>query len=235
MTDLKEAVLSSPGLRPVDYKSSSPIILSVDTSNIAVGYILSQCDPDNPKLRYHARFRSITLNDRECRFSQPKLELYGLYRALGQLKMYLIGARNLIVEVDAKYIKGMLRNPDIAPSASINRWIMSILMFHFELVHVPGSHHGPDRLSRRRAQPDDETEPEDNFDDWIDEVNGFIHMINPLPRTLPSLTETPPITSYISEADTREESPELAPNNDDQTAHMLTTMYSVTQCSEPIQ
>src|SRR5271168_2268162 len=92
---------------------------------------------------------------------------------------------------------------------------MSILMFHFELVHVPGTHHGPDGLSRRRAQPDDETEPEDNFDDWIDEVNRFIHMINPLPRSIPSLTETPPITSYISEAD-REESPELALNNDDQ-------------------
>src|SRR5277367_2582255 len=149
MTDLKDSVLSLPALRPIDYESSSPVILSVDTSQIAVGYILSQCDPDNPRLRYHARFGSITLNERECRFSQPRLELYGLYRALRALKLYLIGIRNLIVEVDAKYIKGMLANPDIAPSASINRWIMSILIFHFELVHVPGSHHGPDGLSRR--------------------------------------------------------------------------------------
>ena len=30
-----------------------------------------------------------------------------------------------------KYIKGMLANPDIAPSASINRWIVSMLMFPF--------------------------------------------------------------------------------------------------------
>ena len=207
MTDLKEALLSSPALRPIDYESPSPVILSVDTSQLAVGYILSQCDPANPKLRYHARFGSITLNDRERRFSQPKLELYGLYRALRQLKMYLIGVRRLIIEVDAKYIKGMLRNPDIEPSASINRWIMSILMFHFDLVHVPGTHHGPDGLSRRRPQPDDEPEPEDDFDDWIDEVNGFIHMINPLPRTTPSLTEAPPITIFVSEVD-REESPE---------------------------
>src|SRR5271155_2576762 len=144
MDDLKKALLTSPSLRPIDYESNSPVILSVDTSQIAVGYILSQCDPDNPKLRYHARFGSITLNERECRFSQPKLELYGLYRALRQLKLYLIGVRNLIVEVDAKYIKGMLKNPDVAPSASINRWIVSILMFHFELVHVPGTHHGPE-------------------------------------------------------------------------------------------
>lgn len=33
------------------------------------------------------------------------------------LRMYIIGVRNLIVEVDARYIKGMLQNPDIVPSA----------------------------------------------------------------------------------------------------------------------
>lgn len=90
---------------------------------------------------------SITLNDCEVRFSQLKLKLYGLYRSLHALKLYLIGLHNLVVEVDAKYIKGMLSNPDIAPMASINRWIISILTFHFILVYVPGAFHGPDGLS----------------------------------------------------------------------------------------
>jgi RNase H-like domain found in reverse transcriptase len=120
MIDLKDALIKSPALRPVDYHSGTAVILSVDTSYIAVGYLLSQCDTKNPRLRYYARFGSITLNDRESRFSQPKLELYGLFRSLRALKLYLIGVRNLVVEVDAKYIKGMLQNPDIAPSASIN-------------------------------------------------------------------------------------------------------------------
>ncbi|KNZ82365.1 hypothetical protein J132_00180 [Termitomyces sp. J132] len=60
--------------------------------------------------------------------------------------MYLIGIRNLIIEVDAHYIKGMLQNPDIQPSASMNYWIMAILMFHFKLVHVKGTFHSPDGL-----------------------------------------------------------------------------------------
>ena len=145
--DLKQALLDSPALRLIDYTSGAPVVLSVDTSYIAVGYILGQCDQDNPKIRYFMRFGSITLNECEARFSQPKVELYRLYRSLRALRLYLIGLRNLIVEVDAKYIKGMLSNPDIAPSASINCWIVSILMFHFELVHVPGSFHGPDGLS----------------------------------------------------------------------------------------
>jgi hypothetical protein len=91
-----------------------------------------------------------------------------------------MGLRNLIIEVDAKYIKGMLLNPDIAPSASINRWIVSILMFHFDLVHVPGKFHGRDGLSRWCKQPGDHSEPDDDFDDWIDQVHGFLHIILPL-------------------------------------------------------
>ena len=192
--DLKQALLESPALRPIDYESDAAVILSVDTSSIAVGYMLGQCDLEKPALRYIARFGSITLNEREARFSQPKLELYGLYRTLRALRLYLIGLRDLVIEVDAKYIKGMLSNPDIAPSASINRWIVSIMMFQFELVHVPGSFHGPDGLSRRPAQPGDIPEPEDDFDDWIDQVNGFLHMILP---TSPRTSEQPPIALYV--------------------------------------
>jgi hypothetical protein len=164
--DLIAALLDSPALKPIDYKSDSPVILAVDTSHIAVGFYLCQCDPENPKKRHYARFGSITLSEREARFLQPKLELYSLFRALGALRLYLIGVRNLTVEVDAKYIKGMLANPDIAPSASINQWIMAILTFHFDLVHVPGSRHGPDGLSRRPPQPDDEDPPDpEEFED----------------------------------------------------------------------
>jgi hypothetical protein len=229
MQDLKDALLASPALKPIDYTSEAPVILSVDTSSIAVGFILSQCDPNNTKFRYFSKFGSITLNEREGRFSQPKLELYGLYRALRSLKLYLLGVRNLIVEVDAKYIKGMLANPDLAPSASINRWILGILMFHFTLVHVPGTHHGPDGLSRRRPQPEDEEEPEDDFEDWIDQVNGFIHFINPLPTHIPSIIESPPISCYITDT-IREESQE--PDEAPQALPEQSTPYSVIPRSE---
>jgi hypothetical protein len=180
--DLKQALLASPALRPINYSIDSPVILAVDTSSIAVGFYLCQADSENPKKRYFARFGSIALNEREQRFSQPKLELYGLFRALRAYKIFIVGVRNLIIEVDARYIRGMLNNPDIAPSASLNRWIVSILTFHFELRHVPGKQHGPDGLSRRPPQPgdlsDDDEDPDD-FDDWVDNLYGFAHMLNP--------------------------------------------------------
>jgi hypothetical protein len=117
--DLKEALLNSPVLRPIDYDSDTPVILAVDTSQVAVGFYLCQADLHMPKKRYFTCFGSIPLNNQEWHFSQPKLELYGLYRALRAYKMFLVGVRNLIIEVDARYIKGMLNNPDIAPSASV--------------------------------------------------------------------------------------------------------------------
>jgi hypothetical protein len=82
--------------------------------------------------------------------------------------------------VSARYIKGMLSNPDISPSASINQWIVAILTFHFDLIHVPGTHHGPNGLSRwpRQVGDDEDRDEEEDFADWIDQLHGFLHQIN---------------------------------------------------------
>ena len=92
----------------------------------------------------------------------------------------------------------MLNNPDMAPSASINRWIVSILTFHFELVHVPGKVHGLDGLSRRPLQPGDISEEEDpeGFDDWVDNLYGFAHLLNP---TLPAPNSVKLLTALAVE------------------------------------
>ena len=50
MDNLKQALLTSPALRPIDYKSDTPVILSINTSYIAVGYILSQDNLEKPHL-----------------------------------------------------------------------------------------------------------------------------------------------------------------------------------------
>ncbi len=100
-----------------------------------VCYYLAQCDLVDPSIRYFARFGSITLNERECGYYQAKKEIFGFYRALGDCKIHLIGLPTFIVEVDASAIKGMLKNPDIAPSAAVNRWIIGVLSFHLLLVH----------------------------------------------------------------------------------------------------
>ena len=160
-------VTSAPALYPIDYKSDKPIVLSVDTSKIAVGIILSQEDEEGR--RHPARYGSIPMSPVESNYSQAKLELYGLFIALRRFRLYLAGVKRLVVEVDAKYIKGMLNTPDLQPIAVLNRWIQGIKLYTFELVHVPADkHRGPDALSRRQPNPHDFNDRED--DDWLDDI-----------------------------------------------------------------
>lgn len=154
--DVREALKDCPALKPINYKWLSPVVFQVDTSWRAVGIIIFQIDPEDPTKKYYARFASITLNDREANYSQPKRELFGLMRALEAMFYWIFGVRRLVVETDALYIRGMLKNPGMGPNATINRWIDKILMFHFTLKHVPGATFAPDGLSRRDPHPGDE-------------------------------------------------------------------------------
>ena len=88
-------------------------------------------------------------------------------------RIYLVGIKSLVLEVDAKYIKDMLNNPDTVPSATVNRWIAGILLFSFTLRHVPAKDHGaPDGISRRRRAPEDPV-VDDDFEDFIDQSYCF--------------------------------------------------------------
>lgn len=164
---IKCLVATSPALHPIDYESERAVILAVDSSKEAVGMILFQVDENGRKRP--ARYGSIPMSERESRYSQPKLELFGLYRALRHWRLYIIGVKNLHVEVDAQYIKGMLNEPDLQPNAAINRWIQGILMFDFTLVHVAAEKHkGPDALSRRPLEEGEE--PQSDDDSWLDSI-----------------------------------------------------------------
>ena len=99
------------------------------------------------------------------------------------LHLFIIGVQNLVVETDMRYIKEMLVHPDIQSSASINQWILAILTFQFTLVHVKEKTHAPDGLLRQPQQPkDDISDEDDGFDDWINTLYGFLHMIQPFPQ-----------------------------------------------------
>jgi len=76
---LKHATITSPAIRAIDYDSDAIVYLSVDTSYIAIGYVLAQDNPDKPKTCHPSCFGSMLLNPYEAKYSQSKLELYGLF------------------------------------------------------------------------------------------------------------------------------------------------------------
>ena len=79
---LKSAIMNSPALQPIEYDTDRLVILAVDSCMNGVGYILIQLGED--RKHYPSHFGSITFNECKSRYSQAKLELYGLFRALKQ-------------------------------------------------------------------------------------------------------------------------------------------------------
>jgi len=194
---VKEGVKQARAIRPLDYFNQGNVVLAVDSSYIGIGFYIYQEDINDPKKHYYALFGSRTMNDREARFSQPKRELFGLKEALRMNKKLLFAARKLIVETDAKYIKGMLENPDMMPTATINRWIDEILMYHFTLRHKAGATFGPDGLSRRSLQKDDPP-----FEPCSDDEEGEVEL--PTFEVADPLEPQPlPIEDFVDQIDTR--------------------------------
>ena len=194
---VKEGVTLAKPIRPLDYENQGAVVLAVDTSYIAVGFYIYQEDKFDPKKVYYAKFGSKPLNDREARFSQPKRELFGLKEALRLNKRWLFGSRKLIVETDAKYIKGMLENPDMMPNATINRWIDEVSLYHFTLRHKAGATFGPDGLSRRSVQEGDPTfEPCSDDEEEENEMPAF-EVADP--------SEPPPLSidEFVDQIDSR--------------------------------
>lgn len=61
---IKQLISSAPALKPIDYKSDHPVVLSVDSSKEAVGFILSQLGDDG-KTKHPARYGSIPMSEAE--------------------------------------------------------------------------------------------------------------------------------------------------------------------------
>jgi hypothetical protein len=165
MQSLKNTIVQSSALISINYTADHAIYLSVNLSIHGMGWILTQDCSDGHC--HPSRFSSILWNKHESCYSQAKLELYSLFRALHATCLYLIGVRKLIVEVNASYIKGMLSNPNVQPNATINRWITAILLFDFELKHIlANKHKGPDRLSRHAPVQGEDKDKDPK--DWVD-------------------------------------------------------------------
>ena len=128
MALLKDAIYHSFALQWLDYKSGRQIVLAIDTSMIVARFILLQEGEDGK--RYLNRLCSISLMEVKSHYSQAKLELYGLFRALQAVQIFIFGVANLTVEMDTKYVKGMINNPDLQSNTTINQWIAGILLFH---------------------------------------------------------------------------------------------------------
>ncbi|KAE8215353.1 hypothetical protein CF326_g9735, partial [Tilletia indica] len=166
MRQLQKAAREHPILSNIDYESKAPLILAVDSSNIAAGFALFQEDEEAVNGRRLIHYGSIGFGEVEQRYSQAKLELCGVYKSIRVLRYYVYGTK-LILEVDAASLREMINSPDV-PNAAMTRWIAYLKYFDVEVRHVPGKKHTlPDGLSRTDFNNQEPAE------DWPEEKVGL--------------------------------------------------------------
>ena len=146
---LKHLVLTMVPVRTLDYELAQKVkqpdqrerdvglvSIHVDASNIGVGWMIAQRLED---VEYPVVFGLITLNEREGHYSQPKLELYGVFRAL-KVERHRLHNIHFRVIMDTGFIAQMMQAPDL-PNVAMTRWIAYIQLFTFEIQHNPGVMH----------------------------------------------------------------------------------------------
>ncbi|KAL3684155.1 hypothetical protein R1sor_002177 [Riccia sorocarpa] len=97
MRRLKVLLSSSPVLERVDYNCGRPVILTVDTSPIAIGWAMGQDDENENKIAM--RFGARVLSSKQREYPQVKRELWGVVNAMKAERNYLIGVV-VVVETD---------------------------------------------------------------------------------------------------------------------------------------
>jgi len=202
------------------------LVLAVDSSIMAIGFVLYQvfrCDDEelSPKhknatrrkasegtatggprkqgelRKFPIRFGSITLNQTESNYSQPKVELYGLFRALKALE-YLIWGTKVRVETDSASLKAMLDSPG-HPSVPMARWVSYIWIYDLEVIHIKAEQHvAPDGLSRRQRAVEDTDNTEIEEED--ERSSGtYIRAGKGADRYIGAASEMPLVASAVEE------------------------------------
>ena len=177
--ELKRLISTAPVLVKLDYELAKKmshldplprpsehglVIVGIDSCQNGTGWILFQMVE---KEKHPVIFGSCTFNETESRYSQAKLELYGVFRAIKDLRHRIWGV-HFRIDVDAKFLIEMVKQPDL-PNAPMTRWISYIALFDYVMNHVPAaSHTGVDGLSRRRRVPED-TDEED-AEEYLDKI-----------------------------------------------------------------
>ena len=77
MDNLKQHVISAPALTPIDHSSNHLVIIAMDSSFIAVGWIVYQLDEQGHQKP--SQYGSISWTEREAQYSQSKLELHSVF------------------------------------------------------------------------------------------------------------------------------------------------------------
>lgn len=139
--DLKKALSSDRTLCFFD--PGAEVILMVDASPVGLGAILLQEKAEGWKMVACA---AKSLTDTEKKYCQLEREALSIVFGIERFRYYLTG-RKFRLYTDCKPLEFMF-SPKSKPCARVERWVLRVQSFDFEIIHKPGSQNIADCLSR---------------------------------------------------------------------------------------
>ena len=142
---LKNALMSEPILRPPDPSKKFIIIIITDASNIGLGAILAQYDP-NDKRDHAISYIGKLLSKPQKNYSVMERECLAVIWAVRQFRSYIYG-QEFIILTDHSALRWLFSQKE--PIGRIARWITAMMEHSFKVIHRSGEKHSnADALSR---------------------------------------------------------------------------------------
>ncbi|XP_030596890.1 uncharacterized protein K02A2.6-like isoform X2 [Archocentrus centrarchus] len=133
--NLKRTLTTAPVL--AFYDSTKGIKVSTDASKDGIGAVLLQAEGEHWKPIAYAS-RSMTESER--RYAQIEKECLGLVFGLERFHSYIYGLPSFTVETDHRPLVSIIKKNLNEMSPRIQRLMMRMLRYDFELVYTPGKH-----------------------------------------------------------------------------------------------
>ena len=160
-TTLKEKLCAKPVL--AFPRCGKTFIVEVDASNIAVGGVLSQDQPDGTI--HPVAYLSTTLNKSQQNWSAHSKEAYAPLVAVRTWHVYLAGT-SFILHSDHNPLVHLRSMKD--PQGKFTRWLSELEEYDYSVCYKPGKQNTKaDALSRAHTKNDDLTAFETIFDDKV--------------------------------------------------------------------
>lgn len=139
---IKSAICSANFLGYFNTKDSSIVI--TDASPTGIGAVLLQQDANG--VRRIISFASKALTDIERKYSQTEREALGIVWAVEKFRLYLLGTKFTLI-TDCKPLHFLFKER-AKPCARIERWVLRLQAYKFEVVYKPGNENLADAISR---------------------------------------------------------------------------------------
>ena len=157
--DVKSRLTHAPVM--AYHRQGAPTRLTTDASSVGIGAILEQEQEDGSYRPIY--YASRKLSKVEKRYSQFEREALAVRWACEKFYLYLYGIKFEIC-TDHKPLVTVLSARSKPPSARIERWLLYLQQFQYELTHIPGKENAADVLSRLpvgQTQNEETSETED--------------------------------------------------------------------------